>query len=651
MFRVIVLMSFAVAQEAVLANNHYRKATFSKYGPNVCAVEEVMSGVGHGVSTYRERGWSLEKRQQRTCRPNTAVRYECCEGFKPVHGRPGCTGVKSPKNVLETAQELGAREFVRYAKQNGLYDLLTTGGPYTIFAPTDDAFAKMDESSRLTLASCNLTASEIIKYHVVPQRIVTYNMSADSLLCTLNDGLQLRFNKYSTKIETINCVTLARKNRIAQNGVVHLINSVLSPYSYSNRNLVQSINQNAELTIFAKMIEIARVHQSLKDTFQTITVLAPTDNAIRTLPPNQIRRILNDEKMSKEFVSKHMLATPVCLSAITEEHYVKSLADNHYVEFSCDALNSSVTIQGNCISNDLKLTSNGLLYTVNFVLSNEEGKSMFQIMQQHLELTEFIQIVNVAGLTHTFESHNYSLTVFAPTNQAMRCLDPIVLRRVQTDPDAARKFVEHHVAKEIITPVSGVYDNKMVESLARGQKLRLQCIQNVFGIEGHRLNLQPVVGFNGAVHTVDKALLPLTVSVEDLVANNNSFSIYARAVDLLSSISPSTSLELFCGNHNTYFLPTDCAFNKLGSDKLTWMFNNPLYLRKVLYNHRVERMVSSELIKDNRWQYEIQTKNEIVCVTNKGNQLMVNNVRAVETDIMTTNGIVHVVDDLIVPQY
>lgn len=34
-----------------------------------------------------------------------------------------------------------------------------------------------------------------------------------------------------------------RKNRIAQNGVVHLINSVLSPYSYSNRNLVQTINQ------------------------------------------------------------------------------------------------------------------------------------------------------------------------------------------------------------------------------------------------------------------------------------------------------------------------------------------------------------------------------------------------------------------------
>lgn len=49
--------------------------------------------------------------------------------------------VKSPKNVLETAQELGARTFVQYVHQNGLYDLLTKGGPYTLFVPTDEAFA------------------------------------------------------------------------------------------------------------------------------------------------------------------------------------------------------------------------------------------------------------------------------------------------------------------------------------------------------------------------------------------------------------------------------------------------------------------------------------------------------------------------------
>lgn len=43
--------------------------------------------------------------------------------------------------MLETARELGAEEFVRYVRQNGLHDLLTGGGPYTLFVPTDEAFA------------------------------------------------------------------------------------------------------------------------------------------------------------------------------------------------------------------------------------------------------------------------------------------------------------------------------------------------------------------------------------------------------------------------------------------------------------------------------------------------------------------------------
>lgn len=53
------------------------------------------------------------------------------------------SAVKSPKNVLETARELGAHEFVRLARQlKSLYDLLTgDGGPYTVFVPTDEAFA------------------------------------------------------------------------------------------------------------------------------------------------------------------------------------------------------------------------------------------------------------------------------------------------------------------------------------------------------------------------------------------------------------------------------------------------------------------------------------------------------------------------------
>jgi len=58
---------------------------------------------------------------------------------------------------------------------------------------------------------------------------------------------------------------------------------------------------------------------------------------------------------------------------VVENRYVKSLAANdRYVKFSCDETNS-VTVLGNRIDNDLKLSSNGLLYVIDFALSTDEG--------------------------------------------------------------------------------------------------------------------------------------------------------------------------------------------------------------------------------------------------------------------------------------
>lgn len=47
------------------------------------------------------------------------------------------------------------------------------------------------------------SAIEILKYHIIPRRIVTQNMSADETIETLNADLKLRFNKYSTKVKKI----------------------------------------------------------------------------------------------------------------------------------------------------------------------------------------------------------------------------------------------------------------------------------------------------------------------------------------------------------------------------------------------------------------------------------------------------------------
>lgn len=98
------------------------------------------------------------------------------------------------------------------------------------------------------------------------------------------------------------------------------------------------------------------------------------------------------------------------------------------------------------------------------------------------------------------------------------------------------------------------------------------------------------------------------------------YSLYAQAIDLLgaSTWKPNE----FCGNLNTYFIPTDNAFKKLGFVDSQRMFQSPEYVQQILNNHRVDRILPSTLIKDHL-QYEIQTNNDIVRVEYRGDKLMV----------------------------
>lgn len=93
---------------------------------------------------------------------------------------------------------------------------------------------------------------------------------------------------------------------------------------------------------------------------------------------------------------------------------------------------------------------------------------------------------------------------------------------IRSDPSAARAFVDFHVGKQLLT-AENIYDGKTVETFAPGRQLRLQCVQNEFGVEGRQIHFQTVRGYNGAVHVVDHVLYPPTISVDDLIRKNDSF--------------------------------------------------------------------------------------------------------------------------------
>lgn len=134
---------------------------------------------------------------------------------------------QSKKDIVDTA--IGAKSFstlLAAVKQAGLVDALKGEGPYTLFAPTDEAFAKIPKSKLDALLKNKEALTSVLTYHVVPA-----NVSAAQVV-NLTSAKTLQGQSIS--IDTSNGVKVDNANVIqtdivASNGVIHVIDEVIMP--------------------------------------------------------------------------------------------------------------------------------------------------------------------------------------------------------------------------------------------------------------------------------------------------------------------------------------------------------------------------------------------------------------------------------------
>lgn len=133
-------------------------------------------------------------------------------------------------NIVEVAQ--GAGQFntlLTAAKAAGLVPVLTGKGPYTVFAPTDAAFARLPQGTvaGLLKPENKHKLASILKYHVVAGEITSGEIkSGRSHVRTVN-GRQLTVRKHGGV--TVNGARVVSADVDASNGVIHVINRVLLP--------------------------------------------------------------------------------------------------------------------------------------------------------------------------------------------------------------------------------------------------------------------------------------------------------------------------------------------------------------------------------------------------------------------------------------
>jgi uncharacterized surface protein with fasciclin (FAS1) repeats len=143
------------------------------------------------------------------------------EKYRPEKYRP-------EKNIVETAATAGSFKTLGTAiRAAGLVDMLSGKGPFTLFAPTDEAFAKVPQADLDALLKDKAELTQVLTYHVVSDIVKAPREGSPRSATTVN-GAELQITAKDRGFR-VNNATVVKTEIVASNGVIHAIDTVLMP--------------------------------------------------------------------------------------------------------------------------------------------------------------------------------------------------------------------------------------------------------------------------------------------------------------------------------------------------------------------------------------------------------------------------------------
>ena len=130
------------------------------------------------------------------------------------------------KDIVDTAAAAGNFKTLAAALQAaGLIDTLKGKGPFTVFAPTDEAFAKIPKSDLDALLKDKAKLAAVLTYHVVPGTVVSKDIKPGKVKTVQGTELTIA----TAGGVTVNAAKVSAADVLADNGVIHVIDTVLMP--------------------------------------------------------------------------------------------------------------------------------------------------------------------------------------------------------------------------------------------------------------------------------------------------------------------------------------------------------------------------------------------------------------------------------------
>jgi uncharacterized surface protein with fasciclin (FAS1) repeats len=282
--------------------------------------------------------------------------------------------------IVETAVDDGRfTTLVAALEAAGLVDTLNGPGPFTVFAPTDDAFALLPAGTiEFLLEPTNQSVlTDILLYHVIDGRVSAQDaMSLDGTSAVMLNALNVRIDVVDGDV-----ILNLNGNRQAKviitdidttNGVIHVIDAVLDPDD-AVVNIVDTAVANGSFTTLIAALQAAGLEDALEGK-GPFTVFAPTDDAFATLPPGTVETLLEpaNQALLADILTYHVFDGSVLADvAVTLDGQAVAMLNggSMAVDVVGDALmlNMTGSRPAAVVITDV-LASNGVIHVIDTVL-------------------------------------------------------------------------------------------------------------------------------------------------------------------------------------------------------------------------------------------------------------------------------------------
>ena len=255
--------------------------------------------------------------------------------------------------------------------------------------------------------------------------------------------------------------------------------------------------------------------------------------------------------------------------------------------------------------------------------------------------------VEAAGLADALSDDSASLTVFAPTEAAFAALPEGTLDALLADPEALTNILTYHVLDSEVGVGAALDLAPTTVATLQGGDIALTKRDDDYLY----VNLSQVVDYdieasNGVIHVIDSVLLPpdltpSTMTIAEIAQADGNFDTLVTALtaaNLVGTVNdPDASL--------TVFAPTDAAFEELGEAAVNYLLNNLEILESTLLYHVVAgaELTSIDAIAATGTSLEMANGDEATISLGESG-LMIEGANIVTTDIVASNGIIHVID-------